>query len=132
MLIAVCLSLLLLIFLSASFCTCSYASTPVSFQTPVLCHAERSSFMMASPARTSRAISVGEAFCTYDIESHAVSKSLMAVMAREYLPTKHAREVSRISSDQTIGMCIKVCTRYAHYGGAAHRSTLRSASTNTE
>ena len=43
--------------------------------------------MMASPPRTSRAISFGDAFCTYDFENHAVSKSSMAVIAREYLPT---------------------------------------------
>ena len=47
--------------------------------------------MMASPPRTSRAISVGDAFCTYDIESHVVSKSSMAVIAREYLPTNTQR-----------------------------------------
>ena len=84
--IFVCLSLLLSVFLLAFFCTCSSTSTPVSFRIPVLCHAKRSSFMMASPPRTSREISVGDAFCTYDIESHAVSKSAMAVIAREYLP----------------------------------------------
>ena len=34
----------------------------------------------------SRPTSSGDALCTYDIESHALSKSLIEEMAREYLP----------------------------------------------
>ena len=82
------LSVSVLSFLSVlSVCTCSSPMAPVAFRTPVLCHAKRSSFMMSSPPRTSRAISVCDAFCTYGIDSHLVSKSSMAVIAREYLPT---------------------------------------------
>ena len=86
MLIFVPLSLSSL-FLPASFCTRSSNSAPASFRIPVFCQAKRSSFMMASPPWTSRAISDRDALCTSDIESHVVSKSVMAVMAREYLPT---------------------------------------------